>query len=491
MDKQKAAEKLISIFGDMNIIGVVHSIAVEISKYIIIILFAVYTWHCFSVFLNSIESKEKIYRRQKSIMYSIHFICSLTLYLNSLDVKIIVYYVIQLAFLIFAGRAYPFVYKGMSKMILNNMLMLLTIGFIMIERLNQSYVIKQMIFAGAICFVGLFIPIIIEKFAYFDRLGFLYAIVGILMLALVFVIGREKYGAKNWIIIGGFAMQPSEFVKIVFVFFSAALFAKSTRFLNVVKVTIFAAAHVLILVAEKDLGAALIFYITYLFILYAASGNSLYLGAGIGAGVIASVAAYQIFTHVQTRVIAWRDPWSHIDTAGYQVAHSLFAIGTGGWFGMGLGEGTPKVIPVSESDFIFSAICEELGAFFGICLILVEISCFIMFINISLKMQRRFYKLTAFGLSIEYIFQVFLTIGGVTKFIPSTGVTLPLVSYGGSSIISTVILFSIIQGMYVINGNKDISRSISKNMVSPREEQYAKATDRKRKNNEVKRRRRA
>ena len=170
---------------------------------------------------------------------------------------------------------------------------------------------------------------------------------------------------------------------------------------------------------------------------------------------MAAVAAYNLFTHVQTRVTAWSDPWSYIDTAGYQVAHSLFAIGTGGWFGMGLGEGMPGVIPVSESDFIFSAICEELGFFFGICIILVEISCFIMFINISLKMQRQFYKLAALGLSIEYIFQVFLTIGGVTKFIPSTGVTLPLVSYGGSSVISTVILFSIIQGMYVLNGGKE------------------------------------
>ncbi len=121
------------------------------------------------------------------------------------------------------------------------------------------------------------------------------------------------------------------------------------------------------------------------------------------AGTVAAVTAYNLFTHVQTRVIAWSDPWGHIDTAGYQVAHSLFAIGTGGWFGMGLGEGMPGAVPVAESDFIFSAICEELGTFFGICLILVEISCFIMFINISLKMQRRFYKLAALGLSIEYI----------------------------------------------------------------------------------------
>lgn len=456
MSKREAAKKLIKLFGDMNIIGVFHSILVEASKYIIIILFAVYAWHCFTAFLgNNIERKEKIYKKQKRIMYVIHFICSLVLFLNSLDYKIIMYYFLQLAFLVIVGKVYPYVYKGMSKIVLGNMLMLLTVGFIMLERLGNDYIIKQMIFASAICFVSLFIPFLIEKFNYFDKFGWAYAIIGIVMLALVFVIGKEKYGAKNWIIIGNFALQPSEFVKIVFVFFVASIFAYSTKFTDVVKVSVFAAVHVLILVAERDLGGALIFYITYIVILYVASRNILYIFAGFGAGSVAAVVAYYLFTHVQTRVIAWSDPWSHIDSAGYQVAHSLFAIGTGGWFGMGLGEGMPKAVPVVESDFIFSAICEELGVFFGLCLIFVEISCFIMFVNISLKMQRKFYKLIAMGLAIEYIFQVFLTIGGVTKFIPSTGVTLPLVSYGGSSVISTVVLFSIIQGMYVLNGVKE------------------------------------
>lgn len=458
MDKKEAVKKLSGIFGDMDVAGMLHTILIVTSKYIIIILFAIYTWHCFTVFLGAnIERKEKIYKRQKYLMYGIHFICSLVLYLNSLDIKIAIYYFIQLAFLVFVSKTYPYVYKGLSKTLLNNMLMLLSTGFIMLGRLGKGYATKQMVFAAVVCLASLFIPYLIEKFRYFDRLGWIYAITGIILLALVFVIGEEKYGAKNWIIIGRFALQPSEFVKILFVFFAAALLAKSTSFMNVARVSVLAAVHVLILVIEKDLGAALIFYITYIIILFVASRNAVYLGAGFFAGAVASVAAYNLFTHVQTRVTAWSDPWSYIDTAGYQVAHSLFAIGTGGWFGMGLGEGMPGAIPVAESDFIFSAICEELGTFFGICLILVEISCFIMFINISLKMQRRFYKLAALGLSIEYIFQVFLTIGGVTKFIPSTGVTLPLVSYGGSSVISTVILFGIIQGMYVLNGSKEES----------------------------------
>lgn len=452
MDKQKALEKLRDIFGDMNAVSVIHSVTVELSKYIIIFLFAIYTWHCFTVFIGKgKERQEKIYHRQKGMLFAIHFICSLVLFLNSISIQIVLLYLLQLVLLMFVSKSYPFVYEGMSKTVLNNMLMLLMIGFIMIERLDTANAVRQMIFAAAICFVGLFIPFIIEKFPFFDRFGWFYAVAGLILLALVFVIGKEVGGAKNWIIIGGFAMQPSEFVKIVYVFFAAALLAKATKFRDIVIVTAVAAAHVLILVVEKDLGAALIFFITYLVILYVSSENILYLLAGLASGTLAAVVAYHLFTHVQNRVIAWQDPWGTIDVQGYQVTRSLFAIGTGGWFGMGLGQGLPGSIPVVSSDFIFSAIAEELGTFFAICVILVEISCFVMFINISLKMTRRFYKLTALGLSVVFIFQVFLTVGGAIKFIPSTGVTLPLISYGGSSVISTVILFSIIQGMYVLS----------------------------------------
>ena len=134
---------------------------------------------------------------------------------------------------------------------------------------------------------------------------------------------------------------------------------------------------------------------------------------------------------------------------------------------MGLGQGIPKSVPVVESDFVFSAIAEELGAIFSIFLILIYISSFIMFVNIALKMKKRFYKLSAFGLSVVFIFQVFLSIGGVTKFIPSTGVTLPLISYGGSSIVTTIAIFSIIQGMYVLNGREEEQRLEQEQQQNP------------------------
>ena len=152
----------------------------------------------------------------------------------------------------------------------------------------------------------------------------------------------------------------------------------------------------------------------------------------------------------QVRVQAWKDPWSVIDGEGYQITQSLFSLGRGGLFGLGLFQGAPGDIPKVERDFIFSAVSEEMGLIVALCVIMVSLSCFIMFMNISMRLKDRFYQLAAFGMGILYIFQVFLTIGGDTKFIPLTGVTLPLVSYGGSSIMTTLIMFSIIEGLYII-----------------------------------------
>jgi cell division protein FtsW (lipid II flippase) len=157
------------------------------------------------------------------------------------------------------------------------------------------------------------------------------------------------------------------------------------------------------------------------------------------------------------RVTAWKDPWSDISGSGYQITQSLFAIGSGGYFGSGLTKGSPDVIPVSESDFIFSAIAEEMGVIFAIFLILVCFSCFIGFISIAMRAKSRFYKTMALGFSICYIFQTFLSIGGVTKFIPSTGVTIPLVSYGGSSVMSSLVMFSIMQGISTLE-NKEAKK---------------------------------
>ena len=272
------------------------------------------------------------------------------------------------------------------------------------------------------------------------------------MLVAVLVLATVSGGAKLSINIGDFTFQFSELVKITFVFFVAGMLREDTSFRNVVITTVVAAIHVGILVLSTDLGNALVFFVAYLVMLYVATRKPLYALAGILAGCGASVVAYFLFNHVRQRVVAWQDPIAVYNESGggYQVSQGLFGISAGGWFGMGLGDGSPNTIPVVDQDFIFAAICEELGAIFAICMLLVCMSCFLMIVNISMKMSKPFYKLIALGLGAEYAFQVFLTVGGSCNFIPLTGITLPLVSYGGSSVICSILMLAIIQGLYIL-----------------------------------------
>lgn len=399
------------------------------------------------------ERQKRICKYQSILIYLIHIICHLLLLLDLKEQRILILYAAEVVFLFMTAFIYKWVYKNMSQLIFNNMRMFLVISFVMLLRLEYELAERQLMMAAIGMASCLFIPFIIDKFKYFDKLGWFYEIFGMLCLLLVFIpgVGVTKYGASNWIQIGEFSLQPSEFVKILFVFFAAALLSYKDRFKDVVKITVGAAVYVLILVAERDLGAALLYFTTYLVVLYVATAQPLYMICGFSAGAAAAVIASKFFSHVQIRVSAWQNPFKDIDTGGYQLANSLFAIGTGGWFGMGLGKGLPTSIPLSESDFIFPAISEELGGIFAVCLVLVYVSSYIMFVNIAMKMKKPFYKLTAVGLSTMFVCQVLLNIGGVTRLIPSTGVTLPLISYGGSSVLSTLVLFSIIQGMHVLN----------------------------------------
>ena len=428
------------------------NLIVELSKYLIIILFAVYTFECFSVLGRNkpLEKQEDIFYRQTGLIYLIHFIAFLVMILVEENLKLIGFYLMQVLLLTAIILIYHFVYKNASRLIVNNMCMLLATGMIILTRLNYDKAVKQYKIAVVAVLITILVPFFIQKMHFLQKLTWVYAVIGIVGLGVVTVAGSTSYGAKISLSFGGISIQPSEFIKILYVFFIACMLAKSTEFRQVVLISAAAGIHVLILVASRDLGAALIFFIVYLVMIYVATKHLSYFLGGLAAGSAAAVVAYKFFSHVQTRVIAWKDPLSVIDNQGYQICQSLFAIGTGGWFGRGLTKGSPNSIPVVEQDFVFSAISEELGGIYALCLILVCVSCFLMFMNISMQMHESFYKLVALGLGTVYGFQVFLTIGGVTKFIPSTGVTLPLVSYGGSSLLGTMILFAIIQGLYIL-----------------------------------------
>lgn len=426
------------------------------SNYIFMIMCAIYALSCFTVFLPSTEEQQiKRMNRQERFMFIFHFICYGVLFLKTFDVRILILYVAQAVFFKFLIFLYEHLYMDCSRILMNHTCFLLIIGFVMLTRLDFAEALKQFAIVAVCSFVVLAVPFIMEKAYWLKRLRWIYGLIGLLLLASVFVIGTTKNGSTNWISLGPVALQPSEFVKIAFIFFLAAMLEKPVSFPRVFVTALFSACHVLVLILERDLGGALLYFVVFIFLCYASTGRSIYVLGGVAAGTLAGRLAYILFAHVRTRFDAWSDPWSIIEGRGYQITQSLFAIGTGGWFGMGLYQGMPEKIPVVNKDFIFAAVCEELGGLYALCLLAVCLCCFFQFVIIAMKMRAMFYKLIAFGLGTVYITQVFLTVGGAVKFIPSTGVTLPFVSYGGSSLLASFALFNIIQGLYILKREEE------------------------------------
>lgn len=450
------------------------NLIIEVSQYLIILLFCVYTLQCFVSQIPGLREKTRnaIYHWQRLLIYIIHMIASNLIYIVTDDLRMVILYVAQFALITVIQCFFQFFYEKASRLLTNNMCMLLVIGFVMITRISPDKAIKQTVITAVASMIAFIVPLCIKRVGIVRNLYPVFAVGGLGCLLAVYIAGAISYGAKLSISIGGVSFQPAEFVKISFIFFVAGMLYQSTNFLRVCITTVLAAAHVLILVISKDLGAALIFFVVYLVMLFVSTKNVLYIFAGLGAGAAASVVGYQLFSHVRVRVLAWQTPLEVIDNEGYQICQSLFAIGTGGWMGLGLYKGEPEKIPVVVQDFIFSAISEEFGGIFAVCLILVCLSCFLLFLKISMEISDQFHRLLALGLGTLYGFQVFLTIGGVTNFIPSTGVTLPLVSYGGSSILSSIIIFAIIQGLYILKqdeGRSDEKRRVRKKVKEAEE----------------------
>ena len=423
----------------------------EFSKYVITLLIALYTYESFAVFRKKQESdRNGIYTRQNILMFGLHFSCFIVICFETGDITYLFFYAFQQIVLYATVILFRMLYPKTNRLLVNNMCMLLTVGFVILTRLSLGKAIRQFIIVMISLVIALVIPFFVSRFRFLKEWKWIYAAAGIVALGIVLVLGQTTYGSKLSYTIAGLTFQPSEFVKIIFVFFVASALYKAAGFFEVFTTAVIAAAHVIILVCSKDLGSALIFFVVYVLMVVVASRNWLYLLAGVSGGSVAAYLAYRVFPHIQVRVQAFKDPWSVIDSTGYQITQSLFAITSGGWFGLGLFKGTPESIPFVEADFIFSAITEELGLLFALCVILICVCSFVMFMNISMNLKDKFYQLTAFGLGVTYIFQVFLTIGGGCKFIPLTGVTLPFISYGGSSVLTTLIMFSITEGLSMI-----------------------------------------
>ncbi len=189
---------------------------------------------------------------------------------------------------------------------------------------------------------------------------------------------------------------------------------------------------------------------------YASTGARWVLAAGAAGGTGAALLGYRMFAHVKKRVAIWRNPWANYDNAGYQLVQGLMAIASGGLWGMGLGLGSPRTIPVYHTDFIFAVICEQFGLVFGLCVLAMYVALIWRGASIAMRASSRFHALLALGATLMLGLQTFVIIGGVIKLIPLTGVTMPFVSYGGSSLLSSMCLIGLIQGVESVN-ERDIA----------------------------------
>ncbi len=286
---------------------------------------------------------------------------------------------------------------------------------------------------------------------------YLLAAVAVLLIASTFTpLGYEVNGARLWVSLGPVGFQPSEFARIALIIFFAGYLAETRDLLAATSRTILGvqipalkyfgpvalvwAASLGLLVFEKDLGSSLLFFAVPLLMLYTATGRIAYVLLGTVLFSVGSFLAFLLFDHVKVRVRSWLDPWAYPDTDGFQILQSIFNIADGGLLGTGLGAGFAQTIPEVETDFVFSAVASELGLLGATAVLLAFLAFVYRGTKIALLAEDDASKLLAFGLTAMFAIQTLVIVGGVTKAIPLTGITLPFVSYGGSSVVGNFIL---------------------------------------------------
>lgn len=352
--------------------------------------------------------------------------------------------------------------------------MLSSVGIIMQTRINQGNGIRQMklyLLGVGFFFVTLLLYRVFHK--HLRKLTLIYFGLSMLLFAVTVVFGTVKNGSKNWIVLGGVSVQPSEFIRILFVLSLAAILTNArlpevkrgkkekkkddTDPKNLKRMRLGLAAGIayinaFCLLLQREWGIALLFFAIYLAFLYIYGESRLFFLANVLMTILAAFVGVNFMSHIQVRVATWLDPFADITGKGYQITQSLFAIGAGGFAGSGIGSGSPYFIPVVSSDFIFSAICEEMGVLGGTAVIMLYFLLVYRGFKIALSSTNDFNKAVSVGLSVMLGIQTFIIVGGVIKLIPLTGITLPFISYGGSSMITTFIALGILQAISSMKG---------------------------------------
>lgn len=334
------------------------------------------------------------------------------------------------------------------------------IGITFVTRLQPDASLSQVIFLflGVALMVGTLA--VVKNLEVIKRYKYVLGIAGIILLVLPMFIGTEIYGSKLWIKIGGFQFQPGEFAKVLIVLFLAGYLAENRELLSISNRTVLGIKFprlrllyplfivwgvcLLVVAFERDLGSALLFYTIFLIMLYVATGRMSYVIIGLALLAVGAFGMYQIMSHVQVRVAIWLDPFSDAQNLGYQIVQSLFSLADGGLAGVGIGKGMADIIPVVASDMIFAAIGEEMGLLGGSAVLLLFMLFAVRGLTTAARAKSDLAAFSAAGLTAAISFQAFTIVGGVTKLIPLTGVTLPFMSQGGSSLLASFVIVALL-----------------------------------------------
>lgn len=334
------------------------------------------------------------------------------------------------------------------------------IGITFVTRLQPDASLGQVIFLflGVALMVGTLA--VVKNLEVIKRYKYVLGITGIILLVLPMFIGTEIYGSKLWIKIGGFQFQPGEFAKVLIVLFLAGYLAENRELLSISNRTVLGIKFprlrllyplfivwgvcLLVVAFERDLGSALLFYTIFLIMLYVATGRVSYVIIGLALLAVGAFGMYQIMSHVQVRVAIWLDPFSDAQNLGYQIVQSLFSLADGGLAGVGIGKGMADIIPVVASDMIFAAIGEEMGLLGGSAVLLLFMLFAVRGLTTAARAKSDLAAFSAAGLTAAISFQAFTIVGGVTKLIPLTGVTLPFMSQGGSSLLASFVIVALL-----------------------------------------------
>jgi len=336
------------------------------------------------------------------------------------------------------------------------------IGYVFIARLDQGLAGFQAVWTAI--GIGAFVAtlVVVRRARDLERYRYTFALLGIglLLMPLLPGVGRTINGARLWVSAGSVNFQPGELAKIVLAVFFASYLVEKRELLSLAThrvgpvlipdfkhfgpILLAWGMSLVIMMAERDLGSSLLFFALFISLLWVATARGTYIGIGAGLFGIGALIAWRTFEHVQTRVTSWLDPWSVAQGAGFQTVQSWFAFAAGGLAGTGLALGSPQKIPNAETDFIFAAIGEELGLLGATAVLVAYLLMIGVGFRIALRAEHPFEKLLAAGLTTILGVQTFIILGGVTRLVPLTGVTLPFVSYGGSSLLANYVLLALL-----------------------------------------------